>query len=316
MDFEEVSSAGVEIDIGLLLGDCGPINNRASAKRPILKHRVAKECTEAKAESAPLSQTYFSKDPLPVDFFCGWIHRGSTCVHCKKAFSWMDSRTECHVGHLHSGVKGEVHTTCVAEYEQLRKKYNKVLRQVALFGLLRKKRIKELKARKTRRKQEGTGTSRRSSGFWSHLTRDTKGKEQQRRSRISNRNHGPRGPRPRSTRIATIPEHAPMRPSRRASVGNTHKTTHASTMMNSKRSRIRATPNKGNPSKCGVSTSSKTRGHKQKQAIPSTSQQSRPSPQGGTLPSTYRAQNSHRLVRDLDDVVVCPRGYTYGLIAK
>ena len=307
LEFEEVSSAGVEIDSGPFPGVGGPIDNQAPEKRANVKHSVAKESTEAEEKAPPLSQTCFSKE---VDFFCGWIHPGSTCVHCKKAFSWMDSRTECHVGHLHSGVKGEVHTTCIAEYEQLRKKYNKVLRQVALFGLLRRKRAKELKVRKIRRKQEGAGTSRRNSGFWRHLTRDTKGKEQQRRSRITNKNQRPRLPRPRSTRIATIPEDAPMRSPRRASsVVNTHKAT-------SQRARMSALPNKGTSSNGGVSTSSKTQGHKQKEVILSTSQQSRPSPQGGTLPSTHRTRNSHRVVRDLDDVVVCPRGYTYGVFAK
>ena len=309
LDSEEVSSAGVEIDIGLCPTPL-PIRNQTSEERPIFNQGVTKENTEG----APLSQTRSLMDPLRVDFFCGWIHSGSTCVHCKEAFSWMDSRTECHV----AGVEGEVHTACKADYEQLRKKYNKVVNQVALFGLIRKKRARELKARQIRRKQEGTGTSRRNSGFWAHLKGDTKGREQQRRSRIRNRRRRPMAPpgqqtlpRPRSTRITTIPEDAPLRPARRASLVSPPKATQTSAFKNSQRSRAFVTASKGNPSTRGVivTPASKTRAQKQKQLIVPTCHQSRPSSLVGTLPAANR-MNSHRLVRDLDDVVVCPRGYT------
>jgi len=83
----------------------------------------------------------------------------------------MDSRCEVNIGTERTGVKGHVLSKCKAEYEELQKKYDKVIRELA-FGLLKRIRQHQLKGKAKQGKgstTEGTG------GFWarfrSHLRR-------------------------------------------------------------------------------------------------------------------------------------------------
>jgi hypothetical protein len=152
------------------------------------------------------------------EFVSTWMNSGPTCMHCKKTFNFLDARSEAFAGAERAKVKGEVHATCEEEYKRLRTKFDKVVRQINLFGILRKKRAKEIRAKKARKHRanarEGKNQSKAARSIGKFLDRLQPGGKHDAPRRISKweaRSVAPlRGnATPRST-IASIPEDKPM----------------------------------------------------------------------------------------------------------